>query len=126
MAGTTAGGLRSPASWQPGHGVMASLRHQPAAWQSLAGPVIFLSADCGTSRPTTSSQGSRLLRGTDVTDLGAGLDFGRGSGLAVFDSGLERGVVAFVLVGVGFGEVGNGLVEFCGAAEVGGQGDAVT
>jgi hypothetical protein len=53
------------------------------------------------------------------------LDLGGGFGFAVFDGGLERGVVAFVLVGVGFGEVGDGLVEFAGAAEVGGEGDAV-
>jgi hypothetical protein len=30
-----------------------------------------------------------------------------------------------VLAGVGFGEVGDRLVELAGAAEVGGQGDAV-
>ncbi len=37
--------------------------------------------------------------------MGAVLDLGGGLGLAVFDGGLEGGVVAFVLVGVGFGEV---------------------
>jgi hypothetical protein len=39
---------------------------------------------------------------------------------------LEGGVVAFVLVGVGFGEVSDRLVEPGRAAEVGGEGDAVT
>src|SRR5215470_14639903 len=52
-------------------------------------------------------------------------DVGRGLGPAVFHGGLERGVVAVVLVGVFLGEVGDRLVEFAGAAEVGGQGDAV-
>src|SRR5215813_7112224 len=46
-------------------------------------------------------------------------------GPAVFDGGLECGVVEFVLVGVFLGEVGDRLVEFVRAAEVGGQGDAV-
>ena len=55
-----------------------------------------------------------------VLDVGGCLD------PAVFDGGLERGVVAVVLVGVGLGEVGDSLVEFVGAAEVGGQRDAVT
>src|SRR5215469_16039521 len=55
----------------------------------------------------------------DVSDVAGGL------GPAVFDGGLECGVVAFVLVGVGLGEVGDRLVEFAGAAEVGGQGDTV-
>jgi hypothetical protein len=41
-------------------------------------------------------------------------DFGGRLGSAVFDGGLERGVVAFVLVGVGFGEVGDRLVEGSG------------
>ncbi len=58
--------------------------------------------------------------------LGAVLDFGRGFCLALFYGGLERGVVAFVLVGVGFGKVGDRLVALGGAAEVGGEGDAVT
>ena len=53
------------------------------------------------------------------------LDLGSGFGSALLNGGLERGVVAFVLVGVGFGEVGDGLVELIGAAEVGGQRDAV-
>ena len=39
------------------------------------------------------------------------LDVAGGLGFAVFDGGLQRGVVEFVLVGVGFGEVGDGLVE---------------
>ena len=39
------------------------------------------------------------------------LDFGDGFGFAFPDGGLQRGVVEFVLVGVGFGEVGDGLVE---------------
>jgi len=39
------------------------------------------------------------------------LDFCGGLCRAVFHCGLERGVVAFVLVGVGFGEVGDRLVE---------------
>ena len=40
--------------------------------------------------------------------------------------GLDEGVVvAFVLVGVGLGELGEGLVEGVAAAEVGGDGDAV-
>src|SRR5271169_722744 len=39
------------------------------------------------------------------------LDFGGGFGFAFLDGGLERGVVELVLVGVGFGEVGDGLVE---------------
>src|SRR5271165_1701341 len=64
------------------------------------------------------------LPGT-VNGPGCLLDFGGGLSLAVFDRGLERGVVAFVLVGVGFGEVGDGLVELARAAEVGGQGDPV-
>jgi len=38
---------------------------------------------------------------------------------AFLNGGLERGVVAFVLVGVGFGEVSDGLVELVRAAEVG-------
>ena len=54
------------------------------------------------------------------------LDFGGGFGVAVHDGGLERGVVELVLVGVGFGEVGDGLVERDRAAEVGGQRNAVT
>jgi len=41
-------------------------------------------------------------------------DFGGRLGSAVFDGGLERGVVAFVLVGVGFGEVGDRLVKGSG------------
>jgi len=49
------------------------------------------------------------------------LDLGGRLGSAVFHRGLKRGVVAFVLVGVGFGEVGDRLVECAGAAEVGGQ-----
>jgi hypothetical protein len=53
------------------------------------------------------------------------LDLGGGFGPAVFDRGLERGVVAFVLVGAGFGEVGDGLVEPGRAAQVGGQRDPV-
>src|SRR5580698_6889941 len=40
-----------------------------------------------------------------VTVGSAVLDFGGGLGLTVLDSGLERRVVEFVLVGVGFGEV---------------------
>ena len=55
----------------------------------------------------------------------AALDFGGGLGLTVLDGGLERGVVELVLVGVGFGEVGDGLVELGRAAKVGGQGDTV-
>ena len=39
------------------------------------------------------------------------LDLGGDFGSALLNGGLERGVVAFVLVGVGFGEVGDGLVE---------------
>src|SRR5215469_7401401 len=54
-----------------------------------------------------------------VSDVGGRL------GPALFESGLERGVVALVLVGVFLGEIGDRLVEFVGAAEVGGQGDAV-
>ena len=53
------------------------------------------------------------------------LDRGCGLNSAVLHGGLEGGVVAFVLVGVGFGEVGDRLIEVAGAAEVGGQGDAV-
>jgi hypothetical protein len=34
------------------------------------------------------------------------LDPGDGFGSAVLDSGLERGVIELVLVGVGFGEIG--------------------
>jgi hypothetical protein len=34
-------------------------------------------------------------------------------------------VVAFVLVGVDFGEVGDRVVELGGTAEIGGQGDPV-
>src|SRR5215469_10931796 len=54
-----------------------------------------------------------------VSDVGGRL------GPALFDGGLERGVVAVVLVGVLFGEIGGRLVELVGAAEVRGQGDAV-
>jgi hypothetical protein len=57
--------------------------------------------------------------------VSATLDLSGRLGSAIFHRGLERGVVALVLVGVGFGEVGDRLVELCGAAEVGGQGDAV-
>jgi hypothetical protein len=41
-----------------------------------------------------------------VSGCGWRLEFGGGFGLAVLDGGLERGVVALVLFGVGFGEVG--------------------
>src|SRR4051812_1977395 len=53
------------------------------------------------------------------------LDFGGGFGSPVFHRGLERGVVVFVLIRVFLGEIGDRLVELAGAAEVGGQGDAV-
>jgi hypothetical protein len=57
--------------------------------------------------------------------ISATLDLGGRLGSAVFHRGLERGIVALVLVGVGFGEGGDRLVEPSGAAEIGGQGDAV-
>jgi hypothetical protein len=81
---------------------------------------------CASARPAIldghprRAQGRSRLRVATAADLGAVLDFSGGSGFAVFDGGLECGVVVFVLVGVGFGEVGDGLVEFGGAAEVGG------
>jgi hypothetical protein len=58
--------------------------------------------------------------------LGPVLDLGGRLGSAFLDGGLERGVVAFVLVGVGFGEVGDRLVKSTRAAEVGGGRRAVT
>ena len=57
--------------------------------------------------------------------MAAASDLGDGLGFAVLDGGLELGVVELVLVGVGLGEVGDGVVELGRTAEVGGQGDAV-
>ena len=48
---------------------------------------------------------------TNLAEIISFLNLGGGFCPAVFHRGLERGVVAFVLVGVGFGEVGDRLVE---------------
>ena len=69
-----------------------------------------------STRPAVKS--SAAGGGGSEARLGVGAPVGDGSG--------ERGVVAFVLVGVGFGEIGDRGVEFVGLAEVGGEGDAVT
>src|SRR3954452_22223771 len=63
------------------------------------------------------------LSGLDRT--GSISDVGGRFGSAVVDGALERDVVAFVLVGVDFREVGDRMVEGARAAEVGGQGDAI-
>jgi hypothetical protein len=55
-----------------------------------------------------------------TSQISATLDLGGRLGSAVFHRGLERGIVALVLVGVGFGEGGDRLVEPSGAAEKGG------
>ena len=55
---------------------------------------------------------SALVSCRVVSDVGGRFD------PAGFDGGLERGVVAVVLVGVCFGEVGDRVVEFVGTAEV--------
>ena len=49
---------------------------------------------------------------TNLAEIISFLYLGGGFCPALFHCGLERGVVAFVLVGVGFGEVGDRLVEF--------------
>ena len=53
-------------------------------------------------------------------------DPGDGFHRAFSDSLLESGVVPFVLVGVGLGELGDRSVECVSGAEVRGEGDAVT
>ena len=67
-------------------------------------------------RNTTQVVTGQLKTGT--------LDVGRGLGSAVLDGGLQRGVVALVLVGVFLRKLGDRLVECAEAAEVGGQRDA--
>jgi hypothetical protein len=84
-----------------------------------------------TSRPCSDTAAATFPCGQAgrLTHAGvkpsASLDLGDGFGLAVLDGGLERGVVAFVLVGVGFGEADDRPVELARAAEVGSQGYAV-
>ena len=73
----------------------------------MAGPVLSGRVmQWFSSRPPAFSLANR-----NENYRGCLLDFGRGFGPAVFHRGLERGVVEFVLVGVDFGEVGDGLVE---------------
>lgn len=70
--------------------------------------------DGGLSRVRRGARGQRLAhrRGPGAASRKAGpLDLGAGFGLADSHRGRKRGVVAFVLVGVGFGEFGDRLVE---------------
>ena len=93
----------------------ASCRVPPAMGAGAASPMLIVMSSrspeitvCGTCKIWRSRSFGRT---SPVAGAADALDLGGRFGSAVFDGGLERGVVAFVLVGVGFGEVGDRLVE---------------
>jgi hypothetical protein len=82
--------------------------------RSSLAPIKF-SGKAGAQPGRITDQGD----GVRVLQVGFGGDASRGDGVD------ECFVVAFVLVGVGGGEPGDGLVEDIGPAEVGRDGDPV-